>query len=102
HTYLHGEIVSFGTLASLFLTDKKKGIIEEVYSLCESVGLPTTLAEIGLAEVTEDQLVRVAATAMDKDNPIHNEPVPVTQESIIAAIKAADYTGRVRKRGLHD
>jgi glycerol dehydrogenase len=48
HSYLHGEIVSFGTLASLFLTDKSRKQIDEVYSFCESVGLPTTLAEIGL------------------------------------------------------
>ena len=101
HTYLHGEIVSFGTLASLFMTDKKKGVIEEVYSFCESVGLPTTLSEIGLADVTAEQLAQVAATALDKDNPIHNESTPVTQESIIAAIKAADYTGRVRKKCRH-
>jgi hypothetical protein len=34
---------------------------------------------------------------MAKDNPIHNEPLPVTKEMIIAAIKAADYEGRLRK-----
>jgi glycerol dehydrogenase len=99
HSYLHGEIVAFGTLASLFMTDKKQAVINEVYSFCESVGLPTTLAEIGLQDITEEQLTQVAKTAMDKDNPIHNESTPVTKDSIIAAIKAADYAGRVRKRG---
>jgi glycerol dehydrogenase len=98
HAYLHGEIVSFGTLASLFMTDKDRETIDEVYAFCESVGLPTTLAEIGLPEATGAALEKVADTALDKDNPIHNEPVPVTREMIISAIKAADYEGRLRKK----
>ncbi len=96
--YLHGEIVAFGTQASLFLTDRKKEIIDEVYSFCESVGLPTTLAEIGLPNVSDSALAKVAEVTMDKDNPVHNELIPVSQEVIISAIKAADHTGRLRKR----
>ena len=97
--YLHGEIVAFGTQASLFLTDRTKETINEVYTFCESVGLPTTLAEIGLPEISDAALAKVADVIMDKDNPVNNEPVPVTKETIIAAIKAADYHGKLRKRG---
>jgi glycerol dehydrogenase len=97
--YLHGEIVAFGTQASLFLTDKKTEIIDEVYTFCESVGLPTTLAEIGLPNVTDSSLAKVAEVIMDKENPVHNESIPISRDSIIAAIKTADYTGRMRKRG---
>ena len=98
--YLHGEIVAFGTQASLLLTDRKKEIIDEVYTFCESVGLPTTLAEIGLPDAPDSALAKVAEVIMDKDNPIHNEAIPVSQEIIIAAIKAADHTGRLRKRRI--
>jgi glycerol dehydrogenase len=98
--YLHGEIVAFGTQASLFLTDKKKEIIDEVYTFCESIGLPTTLAEIGLPDVSDSDLSKVAEIIMDKDNPIHNEPVLVTRETIIAAIKEADHAGHLRKQEL--
>jgi len=97
HSYLHGELVSFGTLASLILTDKKKQVIDEVYSFCESVGLPTTLAEVGLEHVTEQELQQVAEVATAEDNPMLNEPLPVTREMVIAAIQAADYEGRARK-----
>lgn len=97
HSYLHGEVVAFGTLASLILTGKKKEIIDEVFAFCESVKLPTTLAEIGVPNVSDEDLTRVAGITMAKDNPIHNEPLPVTKEMIIAAIKAADYEGRLRK-----
>jgi glycerol dehydrogenase len=98
HSFLHGEIVAFGTLASLFLTDKSRLTIDEVYTFCQSVGLPTTLSEIGLPDVSDSQLVQVANSAMDKDNPIHNELAPVTPELIIGAIKAADHEGRSRTR----
>lgn len=98
HDFLHGEIVAFGTQVSLFLTDKSREVIEEVYSFCESVGLPTTLAQIGLLNITDEALTRVAQTAMSPINPIHNEPIPVTVESIMMAIKAADYEGRARQR----
>jgi glycerol dehydrogenase len=98
HNYLHGEIVAYGTLASLFMTDRNRKTIEEVYCFCESVGLPTTLSEIGLPDVSDLVLAQVAETAIHKDNPIHNEPMPVTKEMIIDAIKAADYEGRLRKK----
>ena len=97
--YLHGEVVAFSTLATLFLTDRKKETIDEVYTFCESVGLPTTLAEIGLPNVLDSALAKVAELTLDKDNPIHNEPMPVTKEMVIAAIKAADHVGKLRKQG---
>jgi len=97
HDYLHGEVVALGTLASLFLTDKPRRTIEEVYTFCESVGLPTALADIGLPHISAAQLEQVAHKAMEKDNSIYNEPTPITPELIIAAIRAADYEGRKRK-----
>jgi glycerol dehydrogenase len=54
HHYWHGEKVAIGVLASLFLTDKSADMIDEVFTFCEDVGLPTTLAEIGLEKVTDD------------------------------------------------
>lgn len=98
--YLHGEIVAFGTQASLFLTDRKKEIIDEVYAFCESIGLPTTLAGIGLANVSDSSLAKVADVMMDKDNPVHNELAPVNKEMVIAAIRTADHTGKLRKQRI--
>jgi glycerol dehydrogenase len=98
HSFLHGEIVSFGTLACLMLTDKPRKLIDEVYTFCESVGLATTLAEIGLPGATDEMLEKVAEKAMEKDNPIFNELVPISEQAIVAAIKAADYEGRLRKK----
>jgi len=99
HKYYHGEKVAFGTLASLFLTDKPSNTTDEVYSFCESVGLPTTLAEIGLSDVSDEELMKVSEAACAEGETIHNEPIPVTPEMVFSAIKAADAEGR-RRKGL--
>jgi glycerol dehydrogenase len=96
HNYMHGEKVAFGTLASLFLTDKPYDIIEEVFDFCEVIGLPITLAEIGLDNVSDEDLMRVAERACEPDETIHNEPIPVTAEMVLSAMRAADAEGRRR------
>jgi glycerol dehydrogenase len=102
HVYWHGEKVTIGVLASLFLTDKAAEIIEEVYTFCEAVGLPTTLAEIGLEGVTDEDVMRVAEAACTEGETIHNEPMPITPDKVYAALKAADAYGRRRKFNQQD
>ncbi|WP_299028948.1 glycerol dehydrogenase [uncultured Thermanaerothrix sp.] len=97
HQYYHGEKVAIGTLASLYLTGKSPAIINEVYSFCEAVGLPTTLAEIGLAEVSDEDLMRVAEKACAPGETIHNELGEITPQKVLMALKAADAEGRRRK-----
>lgn len=98
HDYWHGEKVAIGTLASLFLTDKPSHVIDEVYGFCEAVGLPTMLADIGLNADAADDLMRIAERACIEDETIHNEPVPVTPEDVVAALKAMNAEGQWRKR----
>lgn len=97
HAYLHGEKVAFGVLTSLFLTGKDPQTIEQVYQFCEQVGLPTTLADIGLKQVDDADLVRVAQAACAEGETIHNEPNPVDPDAVFAAIKAANAEGCRRK-----
>ncbi len=96
HEQYHGEKVAFGVLASLFLTDKPSHLVDEVYGFCEEVGLPTTLAGIGLKELPDEELMKVATRATEKGETIHNEPVPVTADMVFAALKLADSEGRSR------
>jgi glycerol dehydrogenase len=74
--------VAFGVLAGLFLTDRPKALVDEVYRFCETVGLPTTLAQIGLADVTEET--------------IRHEPCPISPRAVLAALKTADEYGKRR------
>lgn len=97
HDYWHGEIVTFGVLASLFLSDKPADLIDEVFTFCEDVGLPTTLAEIGLDNVSDEDLMLAAKQACAEGETIHNEPIPVTPQTVFAALKAANAEGQQRK-----
>ncbi|MHB8899575.1 MAG: glycerol dehydrogenase [Thermoguttaceae bacterium] len=96
HAYLHGEKVAIGTLAGLFLADQSRETIDQVYDFCESVGLPTTLADIGLAGASQADLRRVAEAACAERETIHHEPGPVSPDAVVAALKTADRFGRER------
>ncbi len=89
----HGEKVAFGTLASLFLTDKPQQVIDEVYGFCKSTGLPTNLASLMLPNLSDHDLRRVAEKTCSKEESIHNEPLAITPERVLTAIKAADRYG---------
>lgn len=97
HAYYHGEKVAIGTLASLFLTGEPAEVIDKVFSFCESVGLPTTLSDIGVHHPSDKKLMRIAQTVCAKEETIHNEPFPVTPDMVFSALKAADAEGRRRK-----
>jgi Aminotransferase class-V len=69
--YYHGEKVAIGVLAGLFLADRPSSLIDEVYDFCESVGLPTTLAGIGIGDASDDDLRLVAEGACAGGETIH-------------------------------
>lgn len=101
HAYWHGEKVTIGVLASLFLTDQNSFRIDEVYDFCLDVGLPVTLGEIGLGPVTDAKLERVAEAACAPGETIHNEPHDISPERVVWALKVADAEGR-RRKALHN
>jgi len=95
HAYYHGEKVAFGTLAGLFLEARPQHLIGEVTAFCRSVGLPTTLAQIGLEGVTDSELgIAIRPVFDNKDSYLHNVRVQLTPEGIIEAIRIADAFGR--------
>lgn len=96
HAFYHGEKVAFGVLAGLHLTSAPIREIEQVYAFCESVGLPTTLAAIGLPDATREKLMPAAIKTAETGSSIHHEPIPVTPEKIVQAMLEADITGRNR------
>ena len=97
HAYYHGEKVAIGVLTGLFFSDASQDQIDEVYTFCESVGLPTTLADIGIVDVTDEKLDIIANRTVQPDESVHNELKPVSAAAIKAALLAADSEGRRRK-----
>ena len=71
HSFYHGEKVAFGVLTGLQLTDASPRESAEVFSFCEEIGLPTTLADIGLENADRDKLMKAAekACAPDRSHP---------------------------------
>lgn len=94
HRYWHGEKVAFGTLAMLMLTDRDPELINTVYQFCLELGLPTTLADIGLQDVSDEDLLKAAEASCQADETMHNEPYEVTPANVLAAMRAADAEGR--------
>jgi len=92
HAY-HGEKVAFGTLVQMVLEGRDPAEIEEVLDFCTEVGLPVTLAELGVPNPTEEQLRNVAKATTAEGETIHNEPFIVTAEAVYNAIIAADAIG---------
>jgi glycerol dehydrogenase len=98
HKYYHGEKVAFGTLSQLVLENASSEELKEVMDFCIAVGLPVCLEDIGVPQITEEELYKVAEKACIPEQAIHAMPFPVTVESVMAAIKTADSIGKKYKK----
>jgi glycerol dehydrogenase len=94
HPYFHGEKVAYGLLVQLVLEGRPRAAVERVLHFSTAVGLPVTLAEVGLAELPPELLRRVAERATAEGETIHNEPFAVRPDMVADALLAADALGR--------
>ena len=97
HAFYHGEKVAFGVLAGLQLEDAPADELATVFSFCEDIGLPTTLADIGLGDADRGDLMEVAEKSCAPGSPIYHEAGVITPEKVLQAMLAADALGRERK-----
>ena len=93
HHMYHGEKVAFGTITQLVLENVSAEELEEVIDFCIEVGLPVTLGQLGVKEITEEKIMAVAKAACAENDTLHNMPFEVTPEKVYAAIMAADAYG---------
>lgn len=94
HAFHHGEKVAFGVLTGLLLTGAPQAEIKVVYDFCREVGLPTTLADIGLAKVDRRQLLAAARMACEPEQSMQHEAGTITAERVLDAMLAADAMGQ--------
>jgi glycerol dehydrogenase len=99
HSFYHGEKVAFGVLAGLLLADASMEESATVFSFCEEVGLPTTLADIGLGDADRDELMTAAEKACGPGQPVHHEAGTITPQKVLDAMFAADAMGKARTCG---
>jgi glycerol dehydrogenase len=102
HAFFHGEKVAYGLLVQLVLEGQPRTVVEPVLRFSTEVGLPITLAEIGLAELPKEGLHQIAGRATAKGETIHNEPFEVRPDMVADAILAADALGRAWKAKTMD
>jgi glycerol dehydrogenase len=98
HAYFHGEKVAYGLLVQLVLEGQPRPVLEEVLRFAAEVGLPVTLAEIGLTDPPAELLRQVASRATAEGETIHNEPFEVRPDMVADALRAADALGTAWKK----
>jgi glycerol dehydrogenase len=96
HAFIHGKKVAIGLLTRLVLEGRPQTEIEEIYRYQKAVGLPITLAEVGVDVASDDQLRTIAERTVIPGESSLNEPFPVTAETLVPALRAADQLGRQR------
>lgn len=94
HGHLHGEKVAFGLVVQLVVEGRPETEIDDVVAFSRSVGLPVTLAEVGLADPSPESLDAIAQRTVAEGETAHHEPFPVTSDLILDGIRAADARGR--------
>lgn len=78
---MHGEAVAFGLNVQLALEDAPER--EQVLDFCRKLGLPTTLDELGLGEISDADLLGVAEAAFQNKRNMSNEQVKVTRSELV-------------------
>jgi glycerol dehydrogenase len=90
---MHGELVTFGTIGLLVLENYPREEIDRVIRFCISVGLPVTLAQLGISREGRTSIKRAAEVACTEGLTTHNSFFPIDPELIFGAILGADALG---------
>jgi glycerol dehydrogenase len=96
--FTHGERVAFGLATQLCLDDDIS--VDErlkVVDFMVAVGLPVTFEEVGMGDVTPDELMKMAEAFCSPGQITHNHVFTVTPYDMYSALVAADALGRSRK-----
>ena len=92
HDLLHGEKVAYGILVQLRLEEMVQGnqlaasARKQLLKFYVEIGLPKTLEDLGLANVSLAQLRQVTAIATQPQSDIHRLPFTVSPEQLAAAM----------------
>jgi glycerol dehydrogenase-like iron-containing ADH family enzyme len=92
HGTLHGEKVAYGILVQLRLEEMLQNnqlaatARQQLLKFYREIGLPQTLDNLGLGNVTLTQLQRAAEIACNPNSDIHRLPFKVVPEQLIAAM----------------
>ena len=92
HTMLHGEKVDYGILVQLRLEEMELGNAlavaarQQLLRFYRQIGLPMTLGDLGLAEMSLMELRQAAEFACQPKSDIHHLPFDVDPQQVMAAM----------------
>jgi glycerol dehydrogenase-like iron-containing ADH family enzyme len=101
HQALHGEKVAYGILVQLRLQEIIQGdrlaatARAQLLDFYTAIGLPKTLADLGLSEITLAQLHHAATLACQPDSDLHRLPFPVVPDQLVAAMVSTTIVDRI-------
>jgi glycerol dehydrogenase len=97
HGSMHGEDVAIGTLAQLIMENGPPEELLQTLRFFKTIGLPTSLKQIGITDPVPEKLRPVAAHAARPGSPIHNMPFPVTEDMVLDAVLYVDSLDKLIK-----
>ncbi|MGK7918537.1 MAG: iron-containing alcohol dehydrogenase family protein [Trichodesmium sp.] len=106
HGTLHGEKVAYGILVQLRLEEMLQGnqlavtARQQLLKFYDEIGLPKTLGDLGLKEITLSELWRVAEVACNPNSDIHRLPFRVVPEELVAAMVSTTAQLELEKQNL--
>jgi glycerol dehydrogenase-like iron-containing ADH family enzyme len=106
HQALHGEKVAYGILVQLRLQEILQGdrlaatARAQLLDFYTAIGLPKTLADLGLSEITLAQLHHAAALACQPNSDLHRLPFTVVPEQLVAAMLSTTLVERRSEKAL--
>ena len=98
HDVLHGEKVAYGILVQLRLEEMIQGnklaiaARQQLLKFYSEIGLPRTLEDLGLADVSIAKLRHAADVACNEKSDIHRLPFMVSSEQLTAAMISTTVT----------
>jgi glycerol dehydrogenase len=90
HNAMHGEKVAVGTLVQLIMENGPREELLQALRFYKTVGLPTSLKQIGIGEATPEKLRKVAARCVKPKSIMHNMPFPVSEDMVYDALVYVD------------
>ncbi|WP_028082675.1 iron-containing alcohol dehydrogenase family protein [Dolichospermum circinale] len=111
HNSIHGEKVAYGILVQLRLEEMIQGnqlaasARQQLLKFYAEIGLPQKLADLGLGNITLDELQTAAEISLEPNSDIHRLPFKVALEQLMAAMVSTTAPidiNRVSIRGISD
>ncbi len=83
---IHGAHVAWGLLVQLAAEERSDAFLDDLAGFYAEIGLPRRLADLGMHDATEAEIDEIAHWTMTAPH-LANLALPVTQASIVAAIR---------------